>query len=142
MTKTRGLLPEAKGDLRMQKGQRKAPAVIQTRKSNHPQELQKEPGISTTSSQDADRSPSPSWSLAKATQIASDIDVQLLQALRKALASQNQGVVKEYYKMKESNRSRFAGDKMNYHIWKRKCRATCAARSNRLLPPDIRPRQG
>jgi hypothetical protein len=124
VTKTRGLLPKAKGEVRMQKGQRKAQSVIQTRKSNHPQELQKEPGISTTSSRDADVSPSPSLALAKATTIASDIDVQLLQVLRESPAFQNQGMGKKYYRMKESNRSQFTGDKMNHHVWKQRFRAT------------------
>jgi hypothetical protein len=76
------------------------------------------------SSQDADVSPSPSSTLAKATTIASDIDIQLLQVRRKAPAFQNQGMVKKYYRMKESNKSQFTGDTMNYHIWKRRFRAT------------------
>jgi hypothetical protein len=91
----RGLLPEAEEDLGMLKRQRKAQPVIQTRKINHSQELQKVPGILTTSSQDADVQPSPSSTLTKATTMASDIDVQLLQVLRKASAFQNQGMVKE-----------------------------------------------
>jgi hypothetical protein len=72
--------------------------------------------------------------LAKPTTKASDIDVQLLQVLRRAPAFQNQGMVKEYYGMKESNRSQFTGDKMNYHIWKRRCRAT--VHSQRRLISD------
>jgi hypothetical protein len=61
--------------------------------------------------------------LAKATPIASDIDVKFLQVLKNAPAFPNQGMVKEYYKMKESNRSQFTADKMNDHIWKRRCRS-------------------
>jgi hypothetical protein len=41
MTKTRGLLPEAEEDVRLQKRQRKLQPVIQKRQINHPQELQK-----------------------------------------------------------------------------------------------------
>jgi hypothetical protein len=124
VTKMRGLLPEAEEDLGMLKRQRKAQPVIQTRKINHPQELQKVPGILATSSQDADVQPSPSLTLTKATTTASDIDVQLLQELRKASAFQNQCMVKEYYRMQESIGSQFAGVRMNYHIWKRRFIAT------------------
>jgi hypothetical protein len=52
--------------------------------------------------------------------MASDIDVQLLQVLRKAPAFQNQGMVREYDRMKTSNRSQFTGDRMNYYVWKRR----------------------
>jgi hypothetical protein len=55
-TKTRGLLTKAIGN-----------------------ELQKKPGISNMSSQDADMSPSPSSTLVKTIPIASDVEVQLLQ---------------------------------------------------------------
>jgi hypothetical protein len=120
MTKTRGLLPEAEEKVRLLERQRKLQPVIKKRQINHPQELQKVPGSSATSSQDLDVQPSPSSTLIKATTTASDIDVQLLQVLRKALAFQNQGMVKEYYRMKESNRSQFTGVRMNYHVWKRR----------------------
>jgi hypothetical protein len=44
--------------------------------------------------------------------MASDFDRQLLQILRKAPGFQNQGMVKEYNRMKESNRSQFTGARM------------------------------
>jgi hypothetical protein len=72
--------------------------------------------------------------LTKATTTASKIDVQLLQELRKAPAFQNQGMVKEYYRMHESNRSQFAGVRMNYHIWKQRFIAT--VHSQRRLISD------
>jgi hypothetical protein len=40
------------------------------------------------------------------------------------MAFQNQGMDKKYYRMEESNRSQFTGNKMNYHIWKGRFRAT------------------
>jgi hypothetical protein len=109
MTKARGLLPEAEDNVRLLKRQRKSQPVVQKRQINHPQELQKVPVSWATSSQDSEVRPSPSSTLTKATTMASDINVQLLQVLRKAPAFQNQGMVKEDYRMKESNRSQFTG---------------------------------
>jgi hypothetical protein len=114
------LLPEAEEDVRLLKRQHKSQPVIQIRQINHPQELQKVPGGSAASRQDLDVRPSPSSTLTKATTTASDIDVQLLQELRKAPAFQDQGMVKEYYRMKESNKSQFTGVRMNYHVWRRR----------------------
>jgi hypothetical protein len=134
VTKTRGLLPEAEEDVRLLKRQRKLQSVVQKRQINHPQELQKVPGRSATSSHDSNVQPSPSSTLMKATTMALDIDVQLLQILRKAPAFQNQGMVEEYYRMKESNRSQFKGDRMKHHIWKRRFIAT--VQSQRSLISD------
>jgi hypothetical protein len=123
-TKTRGLLPKAKEDVRLLKRQHKLQPIVQKRQINHPQELQKMQGSSATSSQDLDRQPSPSSTLMKATTTLSDINVQLLQVLREDVTFQNQGMIEEYCGMKESNRSQFTCDRMNYHIWKRKFIAT------------------
>jgi hypothetical protein len=56
----------------------------------------------------------------KATTRLSDINVQLLQVLREDMSFQNQGMIEEYFGMKESNESQFTGDRMNYNIWKQK----------------------
>jgi hypothetical protein len=37
---------------------------------------------------------------------------------------QNQEMVKEYCRMKESNKSQFTGVRMNYHVWRRRFIAT------------------
>jgi hypothetical protein len=76
------------------------------------------PGSSAMSSHDSDVQPSPSSTLTKATTTASDINVQLLQVLRKAPAFQNQDMVREYYRIKESNKSQFTGVGMNFHVWR------------------------
>jgi hypothetical protein len=76
------------------------------------------------SNQNLDVRPSPSSTLTKATTTASDIDVQLMQVLRKAPAFQNQDMVKEYYRMKESSKSQFTGVRMNYHVWRQRFIAT------------------
>jgi hypothetical protein len=167
----RGLLPEAEEDLRLLKRQLKSQPVLQERQINHPQELQKVPGSSTTSRQDSDVRPSPSSPLTKATTTASDIDLQLLEVLRKApsfssavkfgrkhallkenpdgqtfrafhhsltthwdVLPQDQGMVREYYRVKESNKGQFAGVKMNYHVWRRRFIAT--VHSQRRLISD------
>jgi hypothetical protein len=36
----------------------------------------------------------------------------------------DQGMVKEYYKVKDSNKDQFAGNKMNYHVWRQRFIAT------------------
>jgi hypothetical protein len=56
--------------------------------------------------------------------MASYIDVQLLQILRRAPVFQDQDMVKEYYRIKESNRRQFTGVRMNYHVWRRRFIAT------------------
>jgi hypothetical protein len=43
-------------------------------------------------------------------------------------------MVKEYYKVKDSNRDQFAGDRMNYNVWRRRFIAT--VHSQRMLISD------
>jgi hypothetical protein len=117
-------VPEAEENVRLLKRQHKSQPVVQKRQINHPQQLQKVPGSLARSSQYLDVRPSPSSALTKATTMTSDIDVQLLQVLGKASAFQNQGMGKEYYRMKESNRNQFTGVRLNYHVWKRRFIAT------------------
>jgi hypothetical protein len=80
--------------------------------------MTKAPGNSATSSQNSEVRLSPSSTLTRATTTASNIDVQLLQLLRKAPVFQDQDMVKEYYRMKESNGSQFTGLRVNYHVWR------------------------
>jgi hypothetical protein len=62
--------------------------------------------------------------LTKATTTAFNTDVQLLQVFRKAPAFQNQDMVREYYRMKELNKTQFTGVIINYHVWRRRLIAT------------------
>jgi hypothetical protein len=47
---------------------------------------------------------------------------------------QDQGMVKEYYRVKESNKGQFAGVILNYHVWRRRFIAT--VHSQRRLVSD------
>jgi hypothetical protein len=47
---------------------------------------------------------------------------------------QDQGMVREYYRVKESNTGQFAGVIMNYHVWRRRFIAT--VHSQRRLISD------
>jgi hypothetical protein len=96
--------------------------------------MSKAPGNSATSSQNSEVLLSPSSTLTRATTKASSRDVQLLQVLRKAPVFQDQDMVNEYYRMKESNGSQFAGVRMNYHVCRRRFITT--AHSQRRLLSD------
>jgi hypothetical protein len=86
--------------------------------------MTKAPGNLATSSKNSEVRLSPSSTLTRATTMASYIDVQLLQILRRAPVFQDQDMVKEYYRIKESNRRQFTGVRMNYHVWRRRFIAT------------------
>jgi hypothetical protein len=47
---------------------------------------------------------------------------------------QDQGLVREYYRVKESNKGQFVGVRMNYHVWRRRFIAT--VHSQRRLISD------
>jgi hypothetical protein len=109
-----------KEDIRLLKRQHKLQTVFQKRQINDPQELQKVQGGAPMSSQGSERRPSPLSTLMKATTTLLDKNVHLLLVLREDMNFQNQGMIEEYCGIKESNGSRFAGNGVNYHIWKQK----------------------
>jgi hypothetical protein len=86
--------------------------------------MTKAPGNSATSSQNSEVQLSPSSTLTRAKTTALSIDVQYLQLLRKAPVFQNLNMVDEYYRIKESNKGRFAGVGVNYYVWRQRAIST------------------